>query len=124
MTAGSVRTNAKEREKKERQARRAKKNQEIHGQRIKPPLPTRVIDGLIGDKQQNRKEKEEKRIEEQRAKPLPSIPAIDALIGDEEQTGKSREQRKKQGTGPQTQLPWTLRSPPTTHRYHTMSLFF
>ena len=43
-----------------------------------------------------------------------SIPVIDALIGEEEQTGKKKRERKKEtGEGSPTQLPWTLRSPPT-----------
>ena len=51
--------NAKEREKKERQARRVKKRKEIEAQKMKPSFPSRVIDGLIGDEEQNGKQKKE-----------------------------------------------------------------
>ena len=59
------------------------------------------------------------RFEAQRAKPRTPTPAIDALIGDEEQT----EKEEITGSGSLTQLSWTLQSPSTTRRDHTVSLF-
>ena len=47
-TVGSARNNAKEIEKKEEQARKAKKKKWIEGQRTKPPTLTLVTDALIG----------------------------------------------------------------------------
>ena len=45
-----------------------------------------------------------------------------ALIGDEEQNGEHKKsKRKKQGVST-TQLSWTIQSPPTTRRNHTVSL--
>ena len=64
-----------------------------------------------------------KRIEAQQAKPRPSIPANYALI-DEEQTGKEERTKKETGNWSPTHLPWSLRSPPTTYRDHTVSLFW
>ena len=85
---GSARINAKEREKTERQVRRAKKTKRIKERRTKPPTTTRTID---------------------------------VLIGDEEQNGK---QKKETGSGTPGQLNWTIQSPPTTCRGHTVRLFF
>ena len=48
---------AKERDKKDRQERRAKKQKGIEAQRAKPPTSTRVADALIGDEEQNKKRK-------------------------------------------------------------------
>ena len=53
---GSARTNFEEREKKERQVRRAKKKG-IEGQKTKPPTPTRVFDAPIRDEEQSRRKK-------------------------------------------------------------------
>ena len=44
---------------------------------------------------------------------------IDALMGEEEQTGGKKEEiKRKAGSGPPTQLLWTIRSPTATHRHH------
>ena len=59
-TAGSTHTNAKEREKKERQVRGTKKIGN-EGQRTKPPTSTQEIDALIGDEEQNMKQKKEEK---------------------------------------------------------------
>ena len=64
--------------------------------------------------------KKTKRIEAQRAKHQTTSRAIDAFIGDEEQ----KKQKRKEGSGSPTQLPWSIQSPPTTYRDHTVSLFF
>ena len=56
----SARKNAKEREKKERQVRKAKKKNGIKGERAKPSTSTQAIDALIGEEEQNRKENKEK----------------------------------------------------------------
>ena len=52
VTAGSTRINAEEREKEERQVRRAKKKGR-KGQDVKAPAPTRAICELIGEEEQN-----------------------------------------------------------------------
>ena len=52
---------AKERDKKERQERRAKKQKGIEAQRAKPPTSTRVADALIGDEEHNKKKENGKR---------------------------------------------------------------
>ena len=62
---------------------------------------------------------EEKKNEAQRAKPHTSIPAVDALIREEEQTRKKERTKEETESGSLTQLPWTLRSTPTTHRDHS-----
>ena len=54
--------NAKEREKKEREARRAKKRKGIEALRVKHPTPSRATDALIGDEEQNRKDTGERNI--------------------------------------------------------------
>ena len=54
---GSAHINAKEREKKEREGRRAKKTKGSEGQRVKPPNPTRAIYELIGVEEPNGKQK-------------------------------------------------------------------
>ena len=68
--------------------------------------------------------KKKKRIKAQRENSRISILPVLELIGDAEQTGRKekREQRKKQKAG--LQLPWALRSHPTTRRDHTVSQFF
>ena len=58
--------------------------------------------------------------EEERGKPLAPTRVTDALIRDEEQTGKKK---KDTVSGHQPQVPWTIRSPPTTPRDHMVSLF-
>ena len=60
-TAGSARVNAKERDKKKRQWRRAKERKGIEVQRAKPPTPTGAIDALIWNEEQNEKQKKEKK---------------------------------------------------------------
>ena len=50
---------AKERDKKERQGRRAKKRKGIEAQRKKSATPTWTIDASIGDEEQNEKQKKE-----------------------------------------------------------------
>ena len=57
-----LRTSIKEREKKERRARRVKKEKEIEAQRVKPLNQTLAIDEFIGDEEQNEKQKKEKEI--------------------------------------------------------------
>ena len=60
-----MRTNAKEREKMERQVRRAKKTKGIEAQRAKHPTPSRTNDALIGDEEQNGKRENKKKETEQ-----------------------------------------------------------
>ena len=55
----SARTNAKKRNKKERQVRRVKKKKGIEAQRAKPPTPIWAIEALIGNEEQNGKKKKE-----------------------------------------------------------------
>ena len=62
-TAGWLHINAKERDKKERQGRRAKKRKGIVAQKVKPSTPIREIDALIGHEEQNEKQKKEKKKE-------------------------------------------------------------
>ena len=62
-TARSACNNAKEREKKERQGRRAKKKW-IKGQRAKLSTPTPATDMLIGHEELNGKQKKERKIQE------------------------------------------------------------
>ena len=52
--------NAKEREKKERQVRRAKEKKVVEAQKVKPPTPSRAIDALIGDAEQKKRTKRRK----------------------------------------------------------------
>ena len=59
--AGSVRVNAKERNKKERQRIRAKERKGIEAQGAKPPTPTRGIDAFTGGEEQNEKLKKKKK---------------------------------------------------------------
>ena len=73
---------------------------------------------------QGRRAKERKGTEAQKAKTPTPTRVIDALIGDGEQNEKQKNKKKETVRGPSTQLPWTLRSPPTTRRDHTVSLFF
>ena len=56
-TAGSVRTNPKEREKEKR--REKKKKRGSKGQRVKAPIPTKGSDALIGVEEHNVKKKKE-----------------------------------------------------------------
>ena len=49
-------TNAKKRDKKERQLKRVKKQKEIKAQRVKSPTITQATDVLIGDEEENRKQ--------------------------------------------------------------------
>ena len=56
-----ARINAKERDKKKRQERRAKKRKGIEAQRVKPSTPSQAIDALIGDEEQNGEQKKETR---------------------------------------------------------------
>ena len=53
--------NAKERDKYERQGRRAKERKGIKAQRAKPPTLTRAIGALIEDENQNEKQKKKKK---------------------------------------------------------------
>ena len=57
-TEGLVRINAKERNEKERQGRRAKKKKGIGAQRVKHLTPTRAIDALIGEEKQKKKNRD------------------------------------------------------------------
>ena len=70
-----------------------------------------------------RREKKKKDIKAQRTKRPTTTREIDALIGDEEEQ-KAVERKRKTRRWTLTKLPWTIRSPPTTRRDHTMSLFF
>ena len=54
-------TNAKERDKKEREVRRGKKRKGIGAQRVKHPTQFRATDALIGDEEHNGKQKRTKR---------------------------------------------------------------
>ena len=56
--------NAKERDKKERQVRRAKKRKGIEAQRVKHPTTSQDVDGLIGDEEQIGKQKSKKKKKE------------------------------------------------------------
>ena len=75
-----------------------------------------------------RKKSEEKERDRDTEVDLPNpnpFQAIDAPIGDEEQNeNRKRTNKKETKSGPQTKLPWTIRSPPTNHRDHTVGLFF
>ena len=64
-----------------------------------------------------------KGIEVQRVKPLTSTRVIDALIGEKEETERKREKDKETECGAPAKLPWTIWSPPTTLRDHTVGLF-
>ena len=86
-TAGSARTNAQQREKKE--SEKSKEKKRIEAQRVKHPTPPQAIDAHMG---------------EERTKETgsgPPIKAIDALTGQEEQKEK---QKKETGSGPPTQI--------------------
>ena len=65
-----------------------------------------------------------KRIEEKRVKPTTPSQVTDAFIEDEEQKRKWKKEKQKvtESRSP-TQLPWTIQSPHTMHRGHTVSLF-
>ena len=76
--------------------------------------------GLRRGKKKGLKRWIKKRIEAQRVEPRTPTPAVDALKGEEE---KEERTKKETGSGSPTQLPWTLRSPPTNHRDHTVSPF-
>ena len=58
--AGLACINAKERNKKEKQRRRAKKSRGIEVQRVKSSTPSWATDAPIGDEEQNGKRKKEK----------------------------------------------------------------
>ena len=49
----SEHTNVKERDKEEREVRRAKNKKEIEAYRVKHTSPFRAIDALVGDVEQN-----------------------------------------------------------------------
>ena len=98
---------------------------------IREPTPAIVGSARTNAKKEKRrneqgseKMEEKKRIKAQRENSRISILPVLELIGDAEQTGRKekREQRKKQKAG--LQLPWALRSHPTTRRDHTVSQFF
>ena len=107
-----------------RKERKIEKSVEV--QRAGSPTPTQAVDGLIGDVEQK----------EKRSKPTQ---AVDALIGDVEQKEKRSprptqavdapigdvEQKEKIKTvnGHPTQLPWTIRSSPTTRMDHIVRVF-
>ena len=63
-TAESVRVNAKERKKEERQVRRVKKRKGIEVLRAKHPTASRAIDAIIGE-EENEKQKNKKKEMEQ-----------------------------------------------------------
>ena len=65
-----------------------------------------------------RKEQRRKNESGERVKPSTPTLANDTLIG------KGDERTQETGSGTPTQLPWTIRSPPMTHRDHMVSLFF
>ena len=69
--------------------------------------------GTIFKKEEASEKSEEKAIKIEGEKPPISNLSVDALIGDEEQKRKIRTNKMKEaGSRPQTQLPWTIRSPP------------
>ena len=77
------------------------------------------------ERQVKRAKKNKKGAGAQMAKLLTSTRAIVALIADEEQDKNRKKNKKKEiGSRPPAQLPWTIRSPPTNRRDHTVSLFF
>ena len=46
------------------------------------------------------------------------------IKGDVDDRVIDMKEKKEVGSGPPAQLPWPIRSPPTTHRDHTVSLLF
>ena len=55
----------------------------------------------------------------QRTKPPTPTRATGALI-----ENKKQKERERARSGTPTQVPWTIHSPPTTRKDHSMSLFF
>ena len=73
-----MRINAKEKEKKEKQGKRAKKRKGTEAKRTKLLPPSRAIDALTGDDEQNRKPKKEKK--ERNGERAPNPATLDYLV--------------------------------------------
>ena len=76
------------------------------------------------EKERQVKRAKRKGIEGQRVKHPTTSQATDALIGNEEQNDKQKRTKRKTGSGSQTQLPWTIQSPPMMLREHSEPILF
>ena len=79
-TAGSASINPEERNKKERQVRRAKKRKRTKAQRAKPSTQSQAIDAHIGDEERNGNQKRKKKKEKKGAGPQPGYPDVSIFL--------------------------------------------
>ena len=86
---GSARVNVKEREKNEKEGRRAKKKKGVKAQKVKPPALTRAIDALIGEELENENEKKEQR--ERKREPVSNPVTPDHLVASYDPQGSYSE---------------------------------
>ena len=102
-------------------------------EKVKPFIPTQGIDMLIKDEEldENQKKRTKRKKQEkdrgtygETPNPIPGS-CCTHRRGRAVAERKTEENKKKEiGSESPTQLPWTIQSPPTMRRDHTVSLFF